>query len=557
MNKRNTAFFTSGNKRNPVNLYYNLQPFLTSHTNSRNFSGRTNTETNISNNLVKSKKWNLSEMIDIKKKLNLAVKKRMAFIKSKQLKKISTLSHIYMNSINEGIINNKFSLNSTGGNNKILSSYNNTKKKSSINNSHNNYSQKNYSNKAKMVKKKINFSNLSNNSFKSYKPNPIKKKIKNKVKNGIPFNINKININIINNNNININTIKTEGNISKNPIKKLLKRKKNFTLDKLPQFDELLKKNNTKEKDKLIHKKLFINKNTNFSKKRNNNININASNTNYSLSNRLNNVISNHEDLSFLSKNFIKNIKKNIINFKNKKLFIFNDKSLEHKKIIPINYFQDYKKKNSSVNKNIRKQFINYNYNILKYRNNKKIKKSKNSILITKQKRPYSKEDKIFTLIIKGREKSKEATKNKMLKLIAKKSSVPDYALLKKYNKSKNQNIINSLSKSEIKNRRSKSNSKTQIDESQNIYIKEEDNLKEDADNHECDITDIILNRDISETEPDNFDDLYSIVKKINFDEGLTKDDIFNFDENNNYSKFKKKFEIIWNKSKFKSYKKV
>jgi hypothetical protein len=26
---------------------------------------------------------------------------------------------------------------------------------------------------------------LSNNSFKSYKPNPIKKKIKNKVKNGI------------------------------------------------------------------------------------------------------------------------------------------------------------------------------------------------------------------------------------------------------------------------------------------------------------------------------------------------------------------------------------
>ena len=46
-------------------------------------------------------------------------------------------------------------------------------------------------------------------------------------------------------------------------------------------------------------------------------------------------------------------------------------------------------------------------------------------------------------------------------------------------------------------------------------------------------------------------------LKKINFDEGLTKDDIFNFDENNNYSKFKKKFEIIWNKSKFKSYKKV
>jgi len=552
MNKRNTAFFTTGNKRNPVNLYYNLQPFLTSHNNSRNFSGRTNTDSNISNNLAKSKKWNLSEMIDIKKKLNLAVKKRMTFVKNKQMKKISTLSHIHMNSINDGVLNNKFSLSNTGGNNKILSSYNNTKKKSSTNISHNNYT-----NKAKMVKKKINFSNMSNNSFKSYKTNPIKKKInKNKVKNGIPFNINKININIINNNNININTIKTEGNISKNPIKKLLKRKKNFTLDKLPQFDELLKKNNTKEKDRLVHKKLFINRNINFSKKRNNNINTNISNTNFSLSNRLNNVISNHDDISLLSKNFIKNIKKNIINIKNKKLFLFNDKSLEHKKIVPINYFQDYKKKNSSISKNLKKQFINYNGNIIKIKNNKRIKK-KTNILITKQKRPYSKEDKVLTLIMKGRERSKESTKNKMLKIIAKKSSLPDYVLIKKFNKPKNQNIINALSKSEIKNRRSKTNSKTIIDESQKIIVKEEDNLKEDADNHECDITDIVQNRNISETEPDNFDDLYSIVKKINFEEGLIKDDIFNIDENNNYSKFKKTFEKIWNKSKFKSYKKM
>jgi len=552
MNKRNTAFFTTGNKRNPVNLYYNLQPFLTSHNNSRNFSGRTNTDTNISNNLLKSKKWNLSEMIDIKKKLNLAVKKRMTFVKNKQMKKISTLSHLHINSINDGVLNNKFSLNNTGGNNKILSSYNNTKKKPSTNNSHNNYT-----NKAKMVKKKINFSNISNNSFKSYKANPIKKKInKNKVKNGIPFNINKININIINNNNININTIKTEGNISKNPIKKLLKRKKNFTLDKLPQFDELLKKNNTKEKDKLVHKKLFINKNINFSKKRNNNINTNISNTNFSLSNRLSNVISNHDDISLLSKNFIKNIKKNIINIKNKKLFLFNDKSLEHKKIVPINYFQDYKKKNSSVSKNLKKQFINYNGNIIKIKNNKRIKK-KTNILITKQKRPYSKEDKVLTLIMKGRERSKESTKNKMLKIIAKKSSLPDYVFIKKINKSKNQNTINAISRSEIKNRRSNSNNKTKIDESQKIIVKEEDNLKEDTDNHECDITDIVHNRNLSETEPDNFDDLYSIVKKINFDEGLIKDDIFNIDENNSYSKFKKKFEKLWNKSKFKSYKKM
>jgi hypothetical protein len=244
------------------------------------------------------------------------------------------------------------------------------------------------------------------------------------------------------------------------------------------------------------------------------------------------------------------------LNIKNKKLFIINDKSLEHKKIVPINYFQDYKKKNS-INKNIKKQFINYNGNIIKIRNNKKIKKSKNNILITKQKRPYSKEDKVFNLVMKGREKSKESTKNKMLKLIAKKSSLPDKVLLKKINKSKNKNTINSLSKSEIKNRRVKTNNKTQIDESQKIYIKEKNNLKEDTDNHECDITDIVQNRNISETEPDNFDDLYSIVKKINFDEGFTKEDIFNIDENNNYSRFKKKFEKIWNKSKFKSNKKI
>ena len=625
MKKLNTNFFTTGNKRNPVNLYYSLHPFLTSHNNSRNFSGRTNTDSNFSNNLIKSKKWNLSDMIDIKKKLNLAVKKRMTFIKNKQInKKISTFSQIHMNSINEGILNSKINLNNTGinkkinlnntglnskinsnnkginkkinlndtntiRNNKTLVSYNNSKIKSN-NNSHN------YINKGNIVKKKINF-NLSNNSFKTYKNNksnksnkinkinPIKKKInKNKIKNNIPFNINKININIINNNNININTIKTEGNTNNNNnnnhTKKLLKRRKNFTLEKLPQFDKLLKKkinnnNNIKEKDKLIPYKIIVNKINNISKKRNINNNHNSTNTNinsstnYSLSNRINNIISNNEDISLLSKNFIRNIKRNI----SKNKYIINDKSLEHKKIIPINYFQDYKKKNSSQNKNIKKGFIN-NTNYIKIKNNKKKIKIKNNIYNSKSRRPYSKEDKDKTsksnIILKLKEKSKEKNiKSKILKIVAKKNSLPEQILVKKINKNKNNNLINILSKSEIKKRRAKSNNKSHnIDESQKIYEEEntkiyekikENNNNIDNDNEiicdnkdECNIDDILKNKKIKEGEiDDNFDDLYSIVKLINFDDVKDKEDnVFSLDENRNYLIYKIKFEKIWNKFK-------
>ena len=74
----NTYFQTSGNKKAPVNLYYaNLQSILSTNNNSRNISGRNNKDiSNASNNLIKSNKWNLSEMLEIRKKLNLAIKKR-------------------------------------------------------------------------------------------------------------------------------------------------------------------------------------------------------------------------------------------------------------------------------------------------------------------------------------------------------------------------------------------------------------------------------------------------------------------------------------------------
>ena len=251
-----------------------------------------------------------------------------------------------MNSINEGILNNKLILNNTVGNNKIknnriLTSGKNSKRKSS-NNSHKN------SSKGSIVKKKINFNNIANYSTKNKKINPNKKKvIKNKIKHAIPFNINRININIINNNNININTIKTEGNLINN--KTITKnRKKNFTLDKLPIFDELFNNISIKEKEnKKLNNKIFKNNKSKINPQKRNNIN-------YSISSRLNNIITNHDDISLLSKKFIKNIKKISIQKPNDA----NDKSINHKKIVPINYFQDYKKKNSSTNKNIKKNFI-------------------------------------------------------------------------------------------------------------------------------------------------------------------------------------------------------
>lgn len=193
----NNNVHLSGNKKAPVNLYYtSLRPILTTHSNNRNFSGRT--YSNINNIIRKSKKWNLSEMRDIKKKLNVAVRKRITFIKNKKTNKIiSTINHIQINNINTGRINQRFNLNYTVGN-KVLTSQKNSKKKLS-------YNSNNISNKENSIKKKINFSNISNNSFKINQPN--KKIIKNKIKNTIPFNIHKLNINIINNNNININII--------------------------------------------------------------------------------------------------------------------------------------------------------------------------------------------------------------------------------------------------------------------------------------------------------------------------------------------------------------
>ena len=547
----NKIFFTSGSKKNPVNLYYNLQLFLTSHNNSRNIPSKTNSDINMSNNLIKTKKWNLSEMIDIKKKLNLAVKKKIKFTRNKPSgKKILALSQIHMNTINEGVLNKKFNLNNIIGNNKKLSSFYNTKKILD-NNSYN------YTNKVNVTKKKINFSNILNNSLKknkTNKSNSIKKKIiKNKIRKSIPLNINKININIINNN-ININTIKTEGNLTyKNNIKKLLKRKKNFTLDKIPQFDNLLKKNNNKEKDKLNQNKIIINKINNLSKKRYSKTNITFNNNsiiNNNLSKRLNTIISNRDEKNSLTKKIIKNIKKIII----KNRYIINNKSLEHKKIIPINYFQDYKKKNSSMNKKIRKEFINYAI-FAKFKNIKdnlkKNKKIKNITLISKPKRPYSREEKAnnITLKIKQKSKDKANKNNNILKIVINKTSLPDQILNKKINKGKNVNIAKIIPKSEIKKNRAKSNNKSLKDKSQKIskdnLDKSNDKLNENE--HECDIDDILQNKKIPEEKIDNFDNIYSIVKTLNFNNINDKDDIFSIN-NNNYLNYKKIFEKKWNK---------
>ncbi len=70
----NKIFHVSNNKKIPVNLYF--QPFFISNNNSRNCTYRTNTDANISNILNKSKKWNLSDMIDIKKKIQPYNQKR-------------------------------------------------------------------------------------------------------------------------------------------------------------------------------------------------------------------------------------------------------------------------------------------------------------------------------------------------------------------------------------------------------------------------------------------------------------------------------------------------
>lgn len=539
-------FHLSGNKKAPVNLYYtNFQPILTSHNASNNihnynFTGRNNTDINLSSNLIKSK-WNLSEIIDIKKKLNLALKKRIKFIRNKNIsKKISLKNKTQMNSINEGILNNKLMLNNTVGNNKIknnriLTSGKNSKRQST-NNSHK------YSSKGSIVKKKINFNNIVNYSTKNKNINQNKKKaINNKIKHSIPFNINKININIINNNNININTIKTERNLINN--KTIAKnRKKTFTLDKLPKFDELFSNISIKENKKINNKILKNNKTKIIPQKRNN--------INFSISNRLNNIITNNDDNSLLSKKFTKNIKKISIQKPNEA----NDKSINHKKIVPINYFQDYKKKNSSTNKNIKKNFIDFKYFVKIKKIKKNLQKGKNNNFSYKPKRPFSKEEKSNNM--KRREKGKEKKKdkkikNKILKFVAKKVSLPEKLLIKKINKSKKYDLFNIISKSEIKKRRAKSNNKTKNDVSQKINFDKNKNIFYIVNNNEFDIDDVLQNKKFNEEEEiDNFDDLYSIVRLINFDEAEKKDNIFSIIDNEYYLNYKKKFEKIWNNNK-------
>ena len=124
--------------------------------------------------------------------------------------------------------------------------------------------------------------------------------------------------------------------------------------------------------------------------------------------------------------------------------------------------------------------------------------------------------------------------------------------MIKKINKSKKYDLFNITSKSEIKKRRAKSNNKTKNDVSQKINIGNNKDIFYIVNNNEFDIDDVLQNKKFNENkEIDNFDDLYSIVRLINFDEAEKKDNIFTIIDNEYYLDYKKKFEKIWNKNKY------
>ena len=328
-------------------------------------------------------------------------------------------------------------------------------------------------------------------------------------KNTVPFNINKININIINNNNININTLKTEGNIrNRNNIVKTHKPKKeNQTLDILPTFKELFQKKltqNQKNKKNNIINKEIISRNSLLSI---NNLNINLSQKmkthKYSLSGKF-----------------------------------------MHKKITPVNYFQDYKRQ--KLRKFVPKKYIIHRkMKTLKEKNfvlsNIFNKKSKNlnknllkgsSVFINAffydKKKANSKEEKIYHKNGKDQnEKIKENNifpKKKKIKLLTPKSEC-----IKKDKKLelKIRNFKNALNTKKTKEKKNKT---------------------------EYDIDDILQNKIEDNGEIiDKFDDIYSIIKILDFDncyknKKSDENDIFNDNyKNKKYLRYKKDvFEKIW-----------
>ena len=109
--------------------------------------------------------------------------------------------------------------------------------------------------------------------------------------------------------------------------------------------------------------------------------------------------------------------------------------------------------------------------------------------------------------------------KQKILKIVAKKSNLLEQILFKKINNNHNSNRIKIISKSEIRNRRAKSNNKSNAEDSQKINMENESKILDKINNeNECDINDILQDNKIPNGEIDNFDDIYSIVKVLNFD---------------------------------------
>ena len=508
----------SSSKAKPVNLYYiNHQSLTTNHNNFKKHSNALTMDFNSTSNKIKSnkiKKWNLSDIRDanIKNKLNIIIlNKNFSKIQNSNSKlKISnlasTLSGLNINSALFQTSNrvNKIKYLFTGNSRNIPSQKIN--KTQNFSNHDKKYSKNN------IISQKNNH-NIMIYADSSYSKNKqIKKNIKsfNKYikigKNAIPFNINKININIINNNNININTLKTEGNArNRNNLAHSHKSKKdNQTVDIIPTFKDLFQKkltqnqNNYKSK---IKKKEIFNKNSILSM---NNINVNMSQK-----------VNTHKHS--LSGKF------------------------KQKKVTPVNYLHDYKKK--KLRKFAPQKYMfhrkmktlkekNFVFNNILNKKKKNVNKNKlkgSNVFINAffydKKRANSKEEKIYH-------------KNKKIEKI-KEDTIPN---------SKHIKVLTPKSEYLKKNKK--------LDLQRKIFknILNSKKIKKKKNIIESDIDDILQNKIENKGEIiDKFDDLYSIIKTLNFDNcdkntKCNENDIFNDNyKNKQYLKYSKDvFDKVW-----------
>ena len=228
--------------------------------------------------------------------------------------------------------------------------------------------------------------------------------------------------------------------------------------------------------------------------------------------------------------NSIKNIKiKKIINNKTKEI-----KSIKNSKQI--------KKKKSIIHQNKEKELININYkdnydrDDLCYENNNK-DGYKNKISIVE----ILKKNKDFKNINVNKNKKNKSFIGKRIKSIKVEK--------KSLNESKNSKLINYNNMNSNKNISNNNNKK--INNYYNINLNTNVKNKEEIINNKIDNT--LFDKenliDLSSDNDDKFDDLYSIIKKINFNSVLlNKEGIFSIG-NKEYNNYKKKFDIIFKKN--------